>query len=378
METYRLSSKLKNADREIVIQTSNDASVRTILSTVYVDGQIANVSRTRHPGEWTPEEVLSMVKSRHGQKKEELESMLLAFNEVMDRGEPEAMHRLGTAFFFKRLFDEALALFDAAITLNNSFDGAYFYMARTEIELERYDQAVRAARAAVEMKPTYADYRHTLGECLMLTGAYKEAVAEFEEAVRINTYYGDAYFCLGLALLLNSIHQKDITLFGSVVSRSSDYFKRAGVIDDQYEGEIFAEGFKLLEEQDLEAAYVLFRKVYDNRKRDRFNDLSGFYMKYVHFYGEPSPESLDRRTEYLQEELRLHPDYVDIHTELARLYLERSRHACSLSMEHYRQALNINPSMGIVEKQLAAAQEGYSALDNLLTQVMKESVNGSK
>ncbi len=372
METYRLSSKLKNADREIVIQTSNDASVRAILSTVYVDGQAANVTRTRHPGEWSAEEILSMVKFRHNQKKEELESMLVAFQVVMDRGEPEAMYQLGTAFFYKKLFEEALTLFDSATTLSGTFDGAYNFMARTEMELERYDRAIRAARAAVEMKPAYADYRHTLGESLMLAGSYREAVAEFEEAVRINTYYGDAYFCLGLSLLLNSVYQKDISLFGAVVSRSSDYFKKAGIIDDQYEGELFAEGFKLLEEQDLESAYVLFRKVYDARKRDKFQDLSGYYMKYVHFYGEPTPESLDRRIEYLREEIQKHPDYADIYTELARLYLERTRYSCTLSIEHYRKALDVNPAMDNVERQLTAVQEGLASIDQLVAQVMKD------
>ena len=372
METYRLSSKLTSTDREIVIQTSNDSSVCAILSTVFVDGQPADVTKTRHPGEWNPEDILTMVKSRHSEKKEELEFMLKTYQTVFQNGESKALFELGIAFYYKRLFPEAHNLLESAIKLNPKFDGAYNYLSRTFHELKRNTQAVDAARQAVSLKPSYADYRLTLGEALMAAGGYREAVEEFEESVRINTYYGDAYFCLGLALLLNGVHQKDTSLFASVITRSADSFKRAGIIETEYEGELFAEGFRLLDQKDIESAYHLFRKIYDARKRDKFHDLSSYYMKYVHFHGEQTPDSLDRRISYLEDEVRHHPDYADLHTELAGLYLQKSRLACEQALGSFRRALDVNPSLNKVEKQLAAVEKGLDAIDDLVLKVTRE------
>jgi hypothetical protein len=76
METYRLSSKLKEKDREYLIQTANDSNVGTVATVIYVDGVLTETVNCPHPADVQPQEVLSLVKMTHNEKKQEIETLL--------------------------------------------------------------------------------------------------------------------------------------------------------------------------------------------------------------------------------------------------------------------------------------------------------------
>jgi len=63
METIRLNSKLREKDREYLIQTSNDVSLGSVSTTVYVDGMRTDTHCCPHPEELTQEQLLEMVKT---------------------------------------------------------------------------------------------------------------------------------------------------------------------------------------------------------------------------------------------------------------------------------------------------------------------------
>ncbi|MBU0984346.1 MAG: hypothetical protein KKA42_10785, partial [candidate division Zixibacteria bacterium] len=97
METYRISSRVKDNDREYLIQTTNDAGRAAVSTTVFIDGVQSECESCAHPGEINPQEILSLVKMAHGEKKKEIEKLLKAYHEAMDRGHPDQMYQLGTA-----------------------------------------------------------------------------------------------------------------------------------------------------------------------------------------------------------------------------------------------------------------------------------------
>ena len=109
METYRLHSKVVENDKEFVIQTTNDAHSGTVASTVYINGVAAETLECPHPSEISPEEVLSLVKLTHDEKKKEVELLLKAYIKVISQGNPELMHHLGCAFFYKRFSDRNIS-----------------------------------------------------------------------------------------------------------------------------------------------------------------------------------------------------------------------------------------------------------------------------
>ena len=209
METYRLKSRLVENNKEYVIQTSNDTNLSTVSSVIYINGEEAETIRCPLPMEVSSEEILSLVKLRHGEMKRELESLLEAYRRVLGGSDPQKMYHLGTAFFYKQFYLESRQLFMAATKADSQFHQAFNYLGLAESALGHHEEAVRACRIAVEKRPGYADYRNNLGEALLSTSACKPAIDEFEEAIRINLYYGDAHFNLGLALILNGLEQQD-------------------------------------------------------------------------------------------------------------------------------------------------------------------------
>ena len=103
METYRLNSRLVEKDREYTIQTTNDIGTGSISSEVFVNGALADATQLPHPEQAQPEEVLALVKSTHGDKKQEVETLLKSYLQALESANPEMMYHLGLALFYKRL-----------------------------------------------------------------------------------------------------------------------------------------------------------------------------------------------------------------------------------------------------------------------------------
>lgn len=369
METYRLSSKVIEDKKEFVIQTSNDAKIGSVLSNVYVNGKLTESSKLPHPVEFSSEEILSLVKSCHEDKKTEIELMLKAFHSAKAEGSPEMMSKLGAAFFYKGFVTEAQDLLHAAISIDSENDFAYSILARTEIETERYDLAVKYAHHTVEMKPAYPDYHYHLGVAHLFNGDGKHAGKEFSEAAKINLYYADAYFGMGLALILNAIQQDEKKLFANILSNSRDHIKKAAAIDPDYETEIFNEGIKALDISSLESAFNLFKKVYYLKKEKRNSQLASYYMKFVYSQNDLSDTTITNRVEYLKSELEKNPDFADLHSEISFCYLNRAKNSLLEAAKHYQKALNINPSLTSVEKNLEDVSEQLKNFSEILSKI---------
>lgn len=368
METYRLSSKLVEDQKEFVIQTSNDVKAGAVLSTVFVNGRETETARMHHPSELTAEEVLSMVRKRHDAKKREIETMLKTYRRVVEGGSPEAMFQLGTAFFHKSLLSEARDLFQAALQLDSGSHQARSYLSRAQLALGDTSVAITLARAAVKQQPKYADYRYHLAEALLQEGLCSEAVSEYEEAVRTNMYYSDAHFGLGLALLLNAINRDNSALFSGVLSRTADCIKKAAVIDPDYEGELHERGLSALERTELTEAFGLLRKLYQEKQDRRREELSQYYMKYVYHQSELNEETLLNRIDYLKAEVAKHPDYVDIHVELSQCHARQAIVSWERALDHSRRAFDINPAAPGIDEQLNSLEDELERLKRLVDQ----------
>lgn len=370
METYRLSSKLVESEREFVIQTGNDVKVCAVQSTVFVDGEVAGRFTAPHPMEFTAEEVLSLVKTTHDEKKREVEVMLHCYNDAIKGNDAKAMYRLGTAFFYRRFLNEARNLLNGAIAINDNLHQAYNYLGMTELEYGNCQAAVTAARVATQMRPGFADYQYNLGRALLASSRYSQAVLAFKKAVGTNLYYADACFSLGMALLANAVYRKDQELFKGVVSKTIDSLRKAAVIDPAYDTEVLHEAIKALEGSDLEVSLALIDKVYETRRESRYSEIAEHYVKYVYQYSEISEETVLNRIAYLRGELSKNPTYADLHTDMANCLLKRARMAWHESVVHFRKALDINPELTDVENALNLSEQELESMTRIVDSVV--------
>ncbi len=373
METYRLKSKLVENDKEFVIQTSNDANLGSILSTVYVDGQVTDKVRCPHPQEINPEEVLSLVKLTHEEQKKELEILLDAYHKTLTGGNADMMCHLGTAFFYKRLYIEARELFKAAIALNQDYHQAFNYLGMTQLALNMVPDAIESCSTAVEKRPGYADYRNNLGEAFLADGSCPLAVTELEEAIRINLYYGDAYFNLGLAFVLQTLNAEGDVSRVNLPAKAIDCFKKASLIYPDYDASLLEQGMSALHHSGLKTAFPLFLKVREAKKEKHRREFAAFHMKFVMYPDWVSEEVIVDRIRFLQAEIEKNPTYVDLYTELGRCFLEHAKLSWGKGIQQYKKTLEINPSVSKAQYYLDRAEQEYENIRSVLSEITEKS-----
>jgi tetratricopeptide (TPR) repeat protein len=103
--------------------------------------------------------------------------------------------------------DEALERLNKAIEYDPAFGDAYVLKSYVRFEvLPNLDEAMSAARLAVQHAPNNPDSHYTLGLIQEKRGNYMEAERAMRDALAVNPNYGDVYFSLGE---LYADHMKD-------------------------------------------------------------------------------------------------------------------------------------------------------------------------
>ncbi len=372
METYRLNSRLVENDKEYLIQTTNDAGLGSVSSEVFVNGSLADSVRLPHPERIKPEEVLSLVKATHSEKKDEVESLLKAYREVMVSGSPEMMYHLGVAFFYKRFFGEARDLFASASGLNTGYHEAFNILGQAELALGNADNAVLAAEEAVRLKPQYADYRNNLGEALMAARDLKRAQEEFDKAIEVNLYYSDAYFNYGLAVSLEALDDKNAVVKPNLVSRAVDYFTKASLTCGDYKTGAFERGLEALKIQEVKQAFKLLRDVRQEKKIQHGRRYAPYHMKYALCPEWITEKAVEERIGFLQSEISKNPAYVDLYVELSRCYLEQAKILWKKGIDTYKKTLEINPHLNKLTAYLDEAEDAYENIDQVIRHVTEQ------
>ena len=95
--------------------------------------------------------------------------------------------------------EEALERLDKALEYDPTFGDAYVLKSYVRLEvLPNLDDALSAAKLAVQYAPKNPDSQYTLGLIHEKRGQYAEAERAMREALVVNPNYGDVYFSLGL------------------------------------------------------------------------------------------------------------------------------------------------------------------------------------
>jgi tetratricopeptide (TPR) repeat protein len=366
METYRLTSKLNDNEREYLIQTTNDGNLGSVLTTVVIDGVPAETVTSPHPSDINPEEVLSFVKMTHGEKKDEVERLLKALRAAISSHDVQKMFHLGTAFLYKGFYHEARELFVNCINLNHTHHQAYNFLSTTQLALGRFDEAESAAHTAVQERPGYADYRNNYAEALLANNKIKEAIRQLDRAIEINMYYSDAYFNQGLAHLLAAVNIPEKERPSGAVRKIADFFHRASLTYANFQSENYDAGMRALRNGDLVNALSVFTKIREEKKDRHRSEFASFYMKFVLYPEWVSEKAVSDRISFLKSELEKNPSYVDLHAELSQCYLEQARLAWRDGIEQLRLTSEINPSLNKIAAAKEQCEQVYSYISRAL------------
>ena len=361
MENYRLSSKLREKDREYLIQTTNDVEHGSVCTTVFVDGVRTDTYYQPHPEAMANEELLLLVKGAHGERRRELEAILQAYQEISLQGDRQAMYRLATAFYYRRFYREAADLLAGVIRIDPTYHQGHYLRALTYQALGQSVEAVDSAAEAVKYRPGYADYRNNLGEALLSAGAVSEAIAEFEAAISVNMYYSEAYYNLGLARLLEASRSSDPQYRRELGARISDHFRKAALIHPELENHSsFREGLTSLASSDYSGALGAFKRVREARREARRVEFIATNQRLMTPRDAWTTEALVEQIRTLQSQLGRHPGYLDLQVELARCYMEQARLQWERAIDECGRIMEAHPDAAHVSD---ALQSGALAAD---------------
>lgn len=127
-----------------------------------------------------------------------------------------AWHQLGRQFFILKMYEEALAAFDYAVLIDESFIGGYLEKAKTLEELARYKEAIDNYQITLELDDATAFVYIRMGECHEKLENFDAAISFYKKAV-----HEDPLLDKGWGLLTNVYYQhKNYQKAGYYISKA--------------------------------------------------------------------------------------------------------------------------------------------------------------
>ena len=132
-----------------------------------------------------------------------------------------AWHQLGRQYYVLERYKEALAAFDYAVIIDESFIGGYLEKAKTLEELERYEEAVENYLITLELDDPTAFAYTRIGECYEKMEDLSTALHYYKKAVHEDPLLDKGWVKLTNVCLLQQDNE-----------RALHYIKKAIQIDD--------------------------------------------------------------------------------------------------------------------------------------------------
>ena len=152
-------------------------------------------------------------------------------------------YREGSSESPERSAQKSLEMVEHALALDDSVPQVQFAASFVYAQLARHEDAIAAARRAIELDPNYADGYVQMAFSLIFAGRPEEALDQMANAMRLNPWHPFLYtWVLGHAYFLMEQYEEAISLFEKVVESNPHYhdghlalaaaYGLAGRIDD--------------------------------------------------------------------------------------------------------------------------------------------------
>ena len=252
-----------------------------------------------------------------------------------------------------KLLDEALTEIESLLQTSPNLSALYFFRGKIYLERNQYAKAASSFGRAIKLESKYADYHFYLGQVYYKVEQYRNAISEFSQAVELNPYYHDACLCLGLAFLKNAVCKEDYELAKDVIPKASQQFVRASQIYPNLRTSDYYAGMKHLQKQEFEEALGKFQTLLSvERSKVDPSFVLDFHVRYLSNEDSVSVSEIERHIARLQELIRRHQNYADLHHELGIAYLILSKSMTRKAMASFRDAVSLNPNYTGAQRRL--------------------------
>ncbi len=134
--------------------------------------------------------VIAKAKAATGDLKGALKHYELALG---DTPSEEHLYHLFLATFEQKDYKRALGLINEIIQLNPSFYGYYLHKGKVELEIKKFDSALKNFDLSLGLNPDIADSYFLKGNILDTLGRFDEALINYTTAIQLNPTDGTYY-----------------------------------------------------------------------------------------------------------------------------------------------------------------------------------------
>ena len=155
----------------------------------------------------------SFVKATRLYNEQKYEEALPVFEEAISLNPDNWAYYFNLGLTYKKLdkLGEARQAFEKAVTLNPQSFSSNKELGELLAKEGDFERAADYYRRAVEINPADPDGHYNLGVCLVNLGKGEEALAQFQKAVELKPDYAEAYFQLGSLYISQNKTQEAIS-----------------------------------------------------------------------------------------------------------------------------------------------------------------------
>jgi tetratricopeptide (TPR) repeat protein len=128
----------------------------------------------------------------------------------------------GDVLYWLKRYEVALAAYEQAIHFNPNLASAYKGRGKALSALNRYENALAAIEQAIHLNPNDSDTYNFKGSTLTDLGRYEEALNAFNQAICLDSEDTLAYYCKGLALAKLHRYEEAVASYEQVISFEPD------------------------------------------------------------------------------------------------------------------------------------------------------------
>jgi tetratricopeptide (TPR) repeat protein len=133
-------------------------------------------------------------------------------------GAANAIYNRGNAYLSKRSYDQAIADYTRALTLNPGLARAYNNRCAAYLGKGLDDQAIADCSNAIALKSSDAKTYYNRGNAYMDKSLYDRAIADYTQAIALNSDYAKAYANRGGAYESKGLNVKAIADFRAALA----------------------------------------------------------------------------------------------------------------------------------------------------------------
>jgi tetratricopeptide (TPR) repeat protein len=124
------------------------------------------------------------------------------------RGQTDvALDLIGTALFQKRQFNQAIAVYQQAISLRIADAKTYTHLGAALIRTGQIEQAIKALQQAISLRPGHVSAYNYLGMAFQIQGNFAESIENFQRAMTLDPENAEIHWSLGLVQLISGDYE---------------------------------------------------------------------------------------------------------------------------------------------------------------------------